>query len=85
MNCQDVVRYLSDYIDGVLDEPLMEEARAHIATCRNCHVVLDSTKRTILLYRRRGERVGLSPRRHEALFAQLSAALAQRVDDCEPE
>jgi anti-sigma factor RsiW len=81
MECADLVRYLSDYIDHNLSAELTREAQDHLATCQNCHIVLDSTQRTILLYRQRGQRAGLSPRRHEALFGQLAEALASRPPD----
>ncbi len=84
MKCADVVKYLSDYLDGNLSDELVAEARAHVATCKNCHVVLDSTQRTILLYRERGRTAGLPPKRHAALYAQLEAAMVGRSDDdCE--
>ncbi len=86
MQCEDLIRYLSDYIDNNLSEELAAEAREHLATCRNCHVVLDSTQQTILLYRQQGQRLGLPPQRHQALFGQLAEVLVQsgRTDDCEP-
>ncbi|NWF69139.1 MAG: zf-HC2 domain-containing protein [Chloroflexi bacterium] len=83
MQCADVIRYLSDYIDQNLSEALMEEARAHLATCRNCHVVLDSTQQTILLYRQQGQRIGMKRAKQDKLYAQLALALAGRADDCE--
>lgn len=84
LQCQQVVSYLSDYIDNQLSDELAQEMRDHVATCKNCHVVLDSTQRTIILYRARGQRVALPPRRHDALYGQLAQALAQRKqDDCE--
>lgn len=78
MQCAELVSYLSDYIDNNLSEELTREAQEHLATCQNCHIVLDSTQRTILLYRQRGQRAGLSPRRHESLFKQLAETLASR-------
>ena len=83
MECQELVSYLSDFIDNNLDEELMQAAREHLATCQNCHVVLDSTQKTIVLYRRRGEHESLSPRRHDALFAQLAQALQDKDDKCD--
>ncbi len=84
MECQELITYLSDYIDNRLDEALTRAAQEHLATCQNCHVVLDSTQKTILLYRQRGQQTGLSARRHAALYDQLAATLAGRSDDCEP-
>ncbi len=84
MDCQTLIRYLSDYLDNNLSAELTAEAREHLATGRNCHVVLDTTQQTILLYRQRGQRQGLPPRRHAALFDQLAQALASRpAEDCE--
>lgn len=51
MTCTEVVRALSDYIDGALDAALRDEVEHHVATCHECHVVLDTTQCTILLYR----------------------------------
>ncbi|MBC6936440.1 MAG: zf-HC2 domain-containing protein [Chloroflexi bacterium] len=84
MDCETLIHYLSDYIDNNLSESLAEEARQHLATCKNCHVVLDTTQRTILLYRQRGQQQGLSPRRHAALYDRLEKALVARpAEDCE--
>lgn len=85
MDCKTLIQYLSDYIDGSLSEALAEEARDHLATCRNCHVVLDSTRQTIRLYRQRGRQIKLSAQRHRALYDQLAQVLAGRADDCEPD
>ncbi len=79
MNCAQLLKYLSDYIDGDLNEELTAEAREHLATCRNCHVVLDTTRQTILLCRETGRRT--LPAEHLAdLFARLQHALADRKD-----
>ncbi len=57
MSCDEVTQYLSDYIDKELDEPLEEAARKHIATCRHCHILLDTTQDTITLCREQEKRV----------------------------
>lgn len=75
MQCDDLVRYLSDYLDHNLAEALAAEAQAHLATCHNCRVVLDTTQQTILLYRERGKQLALPPARHARLFEQLAKAL----------
>ncbi len=78
MNCEALVQYLSDYIDGDLDQELTQEAREHIATCRNCHVVLDSTQRTILLFRQQGRSIHIPAERQRVLYGRLADALAAR-------
>ena len=51
MECNELVQYLSDYIDQNLEEDLVEAAQEHLATCENCRVVLDTTQKTIFLKR----------------------------------
>ncbi len=79
MNCEQVIQYLSDYIDRDLSEELTAEASEHLATCRNCHVVLDTTRQTILLYRENGRR-GIPVERRADLFARLQRTLAGNKD-----
>lgn len=51
MTCEQAVRALSEYIDGTLAEPERQAVEQHVASCHDCHVVLDTTQCTILLYR----------------------------------
>lgn len=80
MRCDDLVRYLSDYLDHNLEESLAAEAQAHLATCHNCRVVLDTTQQTILLYRERGKQLAMPAARHARLFEQLAKALGAAED-----
>jgi anti-sigma factor RsiW len=81
MNCEELVHYLSDYIDNNLDEDLRAEAEEHLSTCHNCHVVLDTTRKTILLYKTAG-RQDIPALRRQALFDRLQNALKQKDDSC---
>ncbi len=74
MNCEELISYLSEYIDQNLDEDLRREAQEHLATCQNCRVVLDTTQKMIFLYRHNG-RTSLPKERREALFLRLQSAL----------
>lgn len=80
MDCDDLIRYLSDYLDDELDDDLVDQARRHLSTCHNCRVVLDSTRRTILLYREHGQQQAIPAERHARLFETLAAALTTRPD-----
>ncbi len=73
MSCEEVVRRLSEYIDGTLASPLRLELEEHIASCRDCHVVLDSTECTILLYRA-SRTTALTGERRRQLLERLEAA-----------
>jgi len=70
MECHDLVKYLSDYIESDLDEELIGEAQAHLATCHDCRVVLDSTQQMIFLFREQGKR-SIPAQRRQKLFNQL--------------
>lgn len=73
MTCEEVVRNLSDYIDGALDPAIRAEVEDHITTCRGCRVVLDSTECTILLYRA-ARTTALTEDRRQLLLKKLEAA-----------
>ncbi|MCA9943007.1 MAG: zf-HC2 domain-containing protein [Ardenticatenaceae bacterium] len=73
MKCEELLQYLSDYIDQELDEELTAEAQEHLATCHNCRVVLDSTQQTIFLFREQGKRT-IPAQSRSRLFAQLQDA-----------
>ena len=77
MTCEELITYLSGYIDDELDEDLTREAREHLATCQNCQIVLNTTQRTILLGRGQAQRT-IPADRHGALFARLQAAFLRR-------
>ena len=48
--CQQLLRSLSDYIDGTLDPYLCEMLEEHLNGCENCQVVYNTTLKTIDLY-----------------------------------
>jgi CRISPR/Cas system CSM-associated protein Csm2 small subunit len=70
MKCEELVAYLSDYIDQNLDEDLREDAQEHLATCHNCRVALDTTQQMIFLYRQNG-RQGIPAKRRSELYSRL--------------
>jgi anti-sigma factor RsiW len=49
LNCQDVFRELSNYLDGDLDADLKRAIEAHACGCHHCEVVVDTTRQTITL------------------------------------
>lgn len=78
--CEDLLQYLSDYIDQELDEELTAEAQAHLETCQNCRVVLDTTQQTIFLFREQGER-RIPAARRKQLFNQLERVFLEKKDE----
>jgi anti-sigma factor RsiW len=51
MTCTDFLAKLTDFFDGNVPPKLMAEVEQHIAECKHCEVVLDSTTKTINIYR----------------------------------
>jgi len=80
MECNELVQYLSDYIDQNLEEDLVEAAQEHLATCENCRVVLDTTQKTIFLYRDKGKRT-IPAERRQRLFDQLQQTFLNKEQD----
>jgi anti-sigma factor (TIGR02949 family) len=52
--CQALLGGLSAYIDGEAEEALCREIERHLAECENCRVVVDTTARTVKLYKEHG-------------------------------
>jgi predicted anti-sigma-YlaC factor YlaD len=77
MTCEELVSYLSDYLDQNLDEELTAAAQHHLATCQNCRVVVQTTRRVIQLGQAQYQ-IGLPPDRRDRLFTRLQQAFLAR-------
>ena len=82
MQCEELISYLSDYIDHNLDAELTKEAEEHLATCHNCRVVLNTTQKTLLLYRQHGQAT-MKPIRREKMFQRLEQAFLNKPENCD--
>lgn len=51
MHCKDLLEVLSDFVDGELEESLCSDIEKHLQDCEPCRVVVDTTKRTITLFK----------------------------------
>ncbi|MHB8411913.1 MAG: anti-sigma factor family protein [Candidatus Acidiferrales bacterium] len=75
MNCKNVVRELCNYLDGGLDSNLQQSIEIHLEHCEDCHLLVDTTKKTIQIFCN-SEPLPLSEdvrtRLHEALVKRLS-------------
>jgi len=50
LNCKDCLQQISSYLDGEIEPELKRQLEEHLRKCRHCHVVFDSTRKTIELY-----------------------------------
>lgn len=54
MKCGEMLEMLSDYIDGELEARLCAEIEAHMRECPDCQVMVDTLRKTVVLYRIHG-------------------------------
>lgn len=79
MKCKDVIRELSEYLDGNLDESLVAEIHRHMEHCDDCRLVVDTTRKTIRIYCNQEPAPlpdDVSARLRKALEARLGRGLA---------
>jgi predicted anti-sigma-YlaC factor YlaD len=50
VNCRNIVKELSNYLDEALDTSLKASIEKHLEHCEDCKVVVDTTKQTIQIY-----------------------------------
>ena len=46
-SCEDVRAVLGDYIDGDVSPDIRRELETHLAECRTCQVLYDTTRKTL--------------------------------------
>jgi len=51
VTCKEFLQELNDFLDGSMDAKLQSELKEHLTWCHHCHVVCDTTKKTIEIYR----------------------------------
>jgi predicted anti-sigma-YlaC factor YlaD len=50
VNCRNVIKELSNYLDEALDQTLKASIELHLLNCEDCRLVVDTTKKTIQIY-----------------------------------
>ncbi len=49
INCRDVWREVSNYVDGDIDAELRQRMEAHFKECSHCTAILDGTRNVVRL------------------------------------
>jgi len=74
LNCKDVIREVSEYLDGNLGAGVKSDLEIHLAKCHDCRLIIDTTRKTIDIFCN-SEPVALPQdvrnRLHEALTKKL--------------
>jgi len=52
LNCRQFLEELCDYLDSTADARRFVETERHLARCRKCRIVCETTRQTIAIYRR---------------------------------
>ncbi len=76
MKCREMLGTLSDYIDGELEARLCEEIEAHMRDCPDCQVMVDTLRKTVVLYRSHGQ-AEIPPDVRSRLYAVLDVEALQ--------
>ena len=71
LTCSRFLEELSEYLDESVQGKLREELEAHVTQCPNCWVIVDTTKKTLRIYK------GMEP---EPLSNELQARLMGALD-----
>jgi anti-sigma factor RsiW len=50
LNCRDVVKKLSNYLDGDLELAVKQELEQHLGGCKECTLIVNQTKLTVEIF-----------------------------------
>jgi anti-sigma factor RsiW len=79
MKCEDIVKCLSDYIDGDMPIEVLEEAEQHLSTCTNCTTALKTLQETIQVYKLTGK-ARIAPEHRASLLVAIEEAARNHID-----
>jgi anti-sigma factor (TIGR02949 family) len=75
LTCKEFLQELTDYLDSAVDAELRRKLEAHINECPNCFVILDTTQRTIKVYK------GMEPQEiPQEVHVRLMKAVERKIE-----
>lgn len=74
LTCKEFLQELNEYLDENIDAELRRKLEAHINACPNCFVILDTTKKTVQVYK--GMEAQVIP---QDVHTRLMAAIEKRM------
>jgi len=51
ISCKDFLRELNEYLDEAVDPATKQHWQSHVNECPNCFVIVDTTKKTMQVYK----------------------------------
>lgn len=74
LTCKQFLQELNDYLDESIGPDIRRELQAHVNECPNCFVIVDTTKKTLEIYK------GMQPQPvPEHIKSRLMAALEKKI------
>jgi anti-sigma factor RsiW len=80
MKCEEIVQYLSEYIDGELPVDILVEAEQHMSQCPNCTTAAKTLRNTIQLYQHTGK-ARINPEHRDSLLAAIKEASKTHIHE----
>ena len=77
LTCKEFLQELNDYLDETADGELRRRLEAHVTECPNCFVIVDTTKKTLQVYKGMEPQV-IPPDVHSRLMQALERKMAAR-------
>jgi len=50
VNCRGLIQEISAYLDGELSQELLADIEVHLERCKDCRLIVDTTRKTIEIY-----------------------------------
>ncbi len=70
-NCRHLLGSLSDYVDGELEAEICSEIDRHLQGCENCRIVVDTLRKTVLLYHKSSHEFEMPEDVRSRLYSRL--------------
>ncbi|MDF1520547.1 MAG: zf-HC2 domain-containing protein [Brevefilum sp.] len=80
ITCQNILENLNTYIDGELGDEICADIEAHIQTCLDCRIVVNTLKKTIELCKYADSESSLPVETRHRLFAKLNLEDYEKKD-----
>jgi hypothetical protein len=79
LTCKQFLQELNDYLDPNIDAEMKNHLNAHVTQCPNCFVIVDTTMKTLQVYK------GVEPQTiPEDVKTRLWKALDRKMADRKP-
>jgi len=80
LTCKQFLQELSEYLDEAIDIDMKLKLQAHVNACPNCFVIVDTTRRTLEVYK------GMEPQAipdhvRDRLWTALEKKMAKKLAD----